>query len=111
MAAGGADENAEGGEGGDLRCGARGTAQYVQTQQQGGRGGFVSRAHLRSLPADIEAPAKGRGDGLEFVVNRRNGPERCLVPQGSKLGCFLHRAGATTISSKGVHYMRVSVPT
>ena len=47
MAAGGADENAEGGEGGDLRCGARGTAQYVQTQQQGGRGGFVSRAHLR----------------------------------------------------------------
>ena len=65
MAAGGADENAEGGEAGDLRCGARGTAQYVQTQQQGGRGGFVSRAHLRSLPADIEAPAKGRGDGLE----------------------------------------------
>ena len=49
-----------------VTCHAPTHREHVDVRQQGGRGGIeASRAHLRSLPAEVEAPAKGRGGGLE----------------------------------------------
>ena len=44
-----------------------------------------------------------------IVLSRRNCQMLGHAPQGSKLGCFLHRAGAT-IESKCVHYVLIPMP-